>query len=340
MAKKWSQMRYLVTGAAGFIGSKILSDLAFEGHEVMGLDNFNDYYDVELKRMRVECLLAPKNIKIVDIDLCNALEVDRIIETVKPHGVFHLAAQAGVRIPIEALEKYVNSNLIGYSNVLKSILIQKVSNFVYASSSSVYGDNQNFPYSESDYDIKQKSFYGVTKRTNELMAQALVPGSATKARGLRFFTVYGPWGRPDMAYFRLINSALSSTKFELFGDGSIERDFTFIDDISDSSIQLMHQLDKETSGHNDIVNIGGGSPVSMTKLINVIQTTLNAPINLVKKQSFLGDVTRTVASIDYLNKLITPKKFTHIERGILNTVNWANSPEIKPLLSKWVQSTQ
>ncbi len=333
-------MRYIVTGAAGFIGSKISSDLATAGHEVIGLDNFNDYYEVELKHLRVNSLLSPISVKVEQHDLCDSLQIDKLIHKFKPDGIFHLAAQAGVRIPLRDVSKYVDSNLVGFTNILKSALEHEVPNFVYASSSSVYGDSVNYPYREDDFNIFPKSFYGVTKRTNELIANALVPTSKTKARGLRFFTVYGPWGRPDMAYFRLINSALHDFEFSLFGDGTIERDFTYIDDVSNLTIQLMSQLDKCQVGHSDLVNIGGGAPVSMRRLIQVIEAHSGAPIKLKQHPKFEGDVFKTVASNEYLSQLLDFDDFTDIKNGIEKTMSWATSVEIRNLISNWVKNSQ
>lgn len=333
-------MRYIVTGAAGFIGSKISSDLATAGHEVIGLDNFNDYYDVELKHLRVDSLLSPLSVKVERLDICDSLQVNNLIDRFKPNGIFHLAAQAGVRIPLRDISKYVNSNLVGFANVLKSALEHEVPNFVYASSSSVYGDSLNFPYREDDINIYPKSFYGVTKRTNELIANSLVPNSKTKARGLRFFTVYGPWGRPDMAYFRLINSALHGFEFNLFGDGTVERDFTYIDDVSSSTIKLMSQLDRCLVGHSDLVNIGGGAPVSMRSLIQEIEVQSGAAINLKQQSKFEGDVLKTVASNEYLSQLLDFDDFTDIKKGIEKTLSWATSLEVKNLISDWVKTSQ
>lgn len=333
-------MRYLVSGAAGFIGSKIARELTLSGNDVIGLDSFNRYYDAELKRLRVRTLLSPLSVQVKQLDICEAGALEEIIRDFKPNGIFHFAAQAGVRIPIEEVNKYVDSNLVGFTNILKSAIVNKVPNFIYASSSSVYGDSKNFPYNEEDSNISPKSYYGVTKRTNELIARVLIPNSVTKARGLRFFTVYGPWGRPDMAYFRLITSAIHGKEFELYGDGTVERDFTYIDDVSNSSIKLMSQLDDCDDGHNDLVNIGGGNPVSMLNLIQEIESQSNAQIYLNKYSEYKGDVFKTIASKKYLSQLIGDNSFTDIKQGIEQTLNWATSLEVKGLLPGWVASSK
>lgn len=173
-----------------------------------------------------------------------------------------------------------------------------------------------------------------------MIAKSLIPSSSTKARGLRFFTVYGPWGRPDMAYFRLINSAIHASEFDLFGDGTVERDFTYIDDVSSSSIKLMAQLDACRVGHNDLVNIGGGTPVSMHNLIQEIESQSGVTIKLKKHKKYEGDVLKTVASGEYLSQLIEIGAFTNIRNGIEHTLNWATSSEIKSLISNWVASSR
>jgi UDP-glucuronate 4-epimerase len=173
-----------------------------------------------------------------------------------------------------------------------------------------------------------------------MIAKALVPTSRTKARGLRFFTVYGPWGRPDMAYFRLINSAIHGSEFDLFGDGTVERDFTYIDDVSRSSIKLMTQLDNCRVGHNDLVNIGGGTPVSMLNLIHEIEAQSGVTIKLKKHPKYEGDVLKTIASSEYLSQLIEMSAFTKIKNGIGPTLSWAASLENKSSISDWVMTSQ
>lgn len=333
-------MRYLVTGAAGFIGSKIARELTLSGNEVLGVDSYNNYYDTTLKQLRVSTLLAPLSVQVKQLDICDTSALEEIVRYFKPNGIFHLAAQAGVRIPLEEIDKYAHSNLVGFTNILKTAIVNKVPNFIYASSSSVYGDSENYPYRETDLNIYPKSYYGVTKRTNEMIARALIPNSGIKARGLRFFTVYGPWGRPDMAYLRLINSAIHGNDFNLFGDGTVERDFTYIDDVCNSSIELMTELNKCTDGHNDLVNIGGGTPVSMSNLIQEIESQTGAQIHLNKYSKHDGDVSKTIASEEYLSQLIGKKSFTDLRQGIQQTLNWAINPDIKNLLPSWVTSTK
>ena len=202
-------MKYLVTGAAGFIGSHLCQRLATEGNEVIAIDNFSDYYDINLKKLRVEKLLTPLQVNVLSVDISDKDAIDRLIASSKPEVVINLAAQAGVRLPTDQIHKYVNSNLVGFSNVLQSTVSNKIPYFLYASSSSVYGDQAAIPYTESEQNLHPNSFYGATKLANELLTPTLIKNSSTIARGLRFFTVYGPWGRPDMAYFRMIANVVS-----------------------------------------------------------------------------------------------------------------------------------
>jgi UDP-glucuronate 4-epimerase len=202
-------MQYLITGAAGFIGSFLCHKLAKEGNKIIAIDNFSNYYDVGLKNTRVKELLEPLNVDVINLDITDDLKFDNLVSKSKPDVVINLAAQAGVRLPVNETDKYVNSNLVGFSNVLRSTVNNKVPFFLYASSSSVYGDKAAIPYIESEQNLHPTSFYGATKLANELLTPTLIQNSSTAARGLRFFTVYGPWGRPDMAYFRMIANVIS-----------------------------------------------------------------------------------------------------------------------------------
>ena len=231
-------MQYLITGAAGFIGSHLCHKLSKEGNKIIAIDNYSDYYDVGLKNYRVKDLLEPLNIDAINLDITDDIKFDDLVSKSKPDVVINLAAQAGVRLPLNETDKYVNNNLIGFSNVLRSTVKNKVPFFLYASSSSVYGDKAAIPYIESEQNLHPTSFYGATKLANELLTPTLIQNSSTAARGLRFFTVYGPWGRPDMAYFRMIANVISGAEFNFFGDGSVERDFTFIDDAVNSVMAL------------------------------------------------------------------------------------------------------
>ena len=191
-------MKILVTGAAGFIGSALAQRLVGAGHQVTAIDNFSDYYDVNLKKLRVKSLLEPVGLQVTNLDISRPNEVAALIASIKPEVVINLAAQAGVRLGLSESHKYVESNLIGFSNVLIATIENKVPFFLYASSSSVYGDKASIPYKESETNLHPNSFYGATKLANELLTPTLVRNSSTAARGLRFFTVYGPWGRPDI----------------------------------------------------------------------------------------------------------------------------------------------
>ena len=261
-------MNILVTGAAGFIGSILCKQLVKSGHNVTAIDNFSEYYDTSLKHLRVIELLNPFNVKILNLDICDKPNIDKLIKSTKPNVIINLAAQAGVRLSVSESNKYVDSNLVGFSNILISTIENKVPIFLYASSSSVYGDLAKIPYKEVENNLRPNSFYGSTKLANELLTPTLIKNSATKARGLRFFTVYGPWGRPDMAYFRMIANVISGTSFNFFGDGSIERDFTYIDDVVNSVISLMSEMDARKPGYSDVVNLGGGRPLSLNYLLD------------------------------------------------------------------------
>jgi len=333
-------MKYLVTGAAGFIGSHLCHKLTTEGNEVIAIDNFSDYYDVNLKKLRVEKLLTPLRLKVLSLDISDKNAIDQLIASSKPEVVINLAAQAGVRLPTDQIHKYVNSNLVGFSNVLQSTVSNKIPYFLYASSSSVYGEQAAIPYSESEQKLHPNSFYGATKLANELLTPTLIKNSSTIARGLRFFTVYGPWGRPDMAYFRMIANVVSGSEFNFFGDGSVERDFTYIDDAVNSVIGLSKELEKKKPGYYDVVNLGGGRPLSMNYLLENINKISKAEVKFNRQSSNSSDARKTISDSKYIQSLIGSKPETKLEDGINKTYQWALQSEISAQLNNWVKSVQ
>ena len=331
-------MQILITGIAGFIGSYTAKKLVEAGHLVQGIDNFSNYYSVEYKKARVKDILNPLQIDLIDLNIEDSFKVDKLIKKVKPDVVINLAAQAGVRLPIEETDKYVNSNLVGFSNVLRSTVNNKVPFFLYASSSSIYGDKAAIPYIESEQNLHPNSFYGATKLANELLTPTLIQNSSTAARGLRFFTVYGPWGRPDMAYFRMIANVVSGAEFNFFGDGSIERDFTFIDDAVNSVMALTTELQKRKPGYSDVVNLGGGRPLSMNYLLQTVSSISNIEVKFNRLNSNSNDAKKTMSDAKYIEFLIGSKPNTKLEDGIAKTIEWAIREDISSNLNNWVKS--
>lgn len=329
-------MTIIVTGAAGFIGSHFSKLLINQGLNVIGVDNLNDYYSPELKKLRLLDLEKDKNFRFLNADISDKDSISALIGKHKPQTIVHLAAQAGVRLPLTEYERYVQSNLIGFSNVALTAAENNVANLLYASSSSVYGNSTNLPYKESDKNLKQISFYGATKYSNEILSYSLSQTTGLKTRGMRFFTVYGPMGRPDMAYFRLIHSAISGKKFELYGDGSIRRDFTYISDVVKSIKLLSEDLSTQTQGFADVVNIGGGKPNSMIDLIECINKIADTNISILSKNAFSADVKETLADCELQLNLTGFVPEVTLEEGIKQVYKWATGSEISSKLSSWV----
>ena len=332
-------MRYLVTGAAGFIGSNLAARLAASGHDVVGIDSFNTYYSPELKLLRKKNLLDPYGIKVHEFDLCDLNRTSHVVQDLKPHSIFHLAAQPGVRIPLGSSNLYVQNNLVAHANILQSAVEYKVPNFLYASSSSVYGNSTADTFREDDNSIQPISIYGATKLANEILTPAFVKRSNTKARGLRFFTVYGPWGRPDMAYFRLIEAAINGTNFTKFGGGEVKRDFTYVDDITSMIESLDKQLTETPKGHSDVVNIGGGKPYSLNDLIEIISAKSDSQLKMKVEESNPNDTKYTSADVEKLITLVGEKPEVDLDSGVSRTFAWASQPEVKQHLLKWIEST-
>lgn len=332
-------MTILITGAAGFIGSRVAQSYALLGQSVVGIDNFNDYYSQDFKKARVQNLLTPYGVEVKELDISNGEALEQLIRKEQPTAILHFAAQAGVRLPLAQIGKYVQSNLVGFSNILEKSVMYKIPNLIYASSSSVYGNSMNLPYNENDLTIRPVSFYGATKISNELLANTIVRETSTRARGLRFFTVYGPWGRPDMAYFRLINAALNMQSFNLFGDGLATRDFTFVEDVVLTIGKLNLELQSRPPGFTDIVNIGGGNPASMQAMIDEISTQIGVPILLNKFMKHGNDVDNTDADTSYLQSLIGDQPKTQLREGLAKVIDWAVHREIKTQMPEWINST-
>ena len=333
-------MKTIVTGAAGFIGSYLCHKLAKEGNDIIAIDNFSNYYDVDLKNKRVEALLKPLNIEVINLDITDDIKFNNLVSESMPDVVINLAAQAGVRLPLNETDKYVSNNLVGFSNVLRSTVNNKVPLFLYASSSSIYGDRAAIPYVESEQNLHPTSFYGATKLANELLTPTLIQNSSTAARGLRFFTVYGPWGRPDMAYFRMIANVISGAEFNFFGDGSVERDFTFIDDAVNSVMALATELQKRKPGYSDVVNLGGGRPLSMNYLLQTVSSISKIEVKFNRLNSNSNDAKKTMSDSKYIESLIGSKPNTKLEDGIAKTIEWAMREDISSNLNNWVKSVQ
>lgn len=329
-------MKVLVTGSAGFIGFFTTQALLKLGHEVIGIDNLNDYYDVSLKHDRLEFLKQfcsefgyGKQYQFIEMDIADRSAMAGLFENHRFDRVIHLAAQAGVRYSIENPHTYVDSNLVGFVNVLEGCRQQKTAHLVYASSSSVYGMNSKIPFSTDDRVDFPISLYAATKKSNELMAHTYSHLYGIPTTGLRFFTVYGPWGRPDMAYFSFTQKILKGETIDIFNYGEMERDFTYIDDIVEGVIRVMDyipqpQKTEVTSAEASykIYNIGNNQPIKLERFINAIEKAVGkkAVRNNLPMQA--GDVPRTFADVSDLMQDVDFKPATEIEEGIQRFVEW------------------
>jgi UDP-glucuronate 4-epimerase len=332
-------VKYLITGAAGFVGSNLSTRLANSGNVVLGVDNFSPYYSPELKKLRVSELLDPLGIEVKNIDLSSLDSFQALVRGYQPDAIIHLAAQPGVRTPLGKSYQYIQNNVVAFSNVLQATIEEEVPEFLYASSSSVYGNSLNIPYQENDQTIRPISIYGATKLANEILTPAFINGSKTRARGMRFFTVYGPWGRPDMAYFRIIDSVLNGTEFKKFGGGEVKRDFTYVDDITVAIEKLSLELKNRETGYSDIVNIGGGNPHSLNDLISVVSKLLGSRANLIELESNPNDTSYTNADVSLLNQLTQNVPSVDLESGVAKTIAWAKQKSIQEHLGTWISST-
>jgi len=327
--------KILITGAAGFIGFHLSKLLLDNDYEVIGIDNLNDYYDPNLKKDRLEILGKNNNFIFHKIDLKDKTEVDKTFETYKPDYVINLAAQAGVRYSLKNPYAYVDSNLIGFMNILEACRNYPVKHLIYASSSSVYGGNKVAPFSTSHNVDHPVSLYAATKKSNELMAHTYSHLYKIPTTGLRFFTVYGPWGRPDMAYFSFTKNIIEGKPIKVFNYGNMERDFTYIDDIVEGVYKLLDVIPKPNPDWDEtkddistsfapykIYNIGNNQPVQLMKFINILEEKIGKKAEKIYMDMQPGDVLRTYADVSDLEKDIGFKPSTSIEEGLEKFVAW------------------
>ena len=328
-------MKILVTGVAGFIGFHVAQRLLREGHIVLGLDNLSPYYDVTLKNSRLAQLPASTNFQFFEADLADIGAVERLFTEHRPDAVIHLAAQAGVRYSLEHPESYIQSNLVGFSGILESCRRHPVSHLVYASSSSVYGLNTSLPFAETDRTDHPASLYAATKRSNELMAHSYSHLFRIPVTGLRFFTVYGPWGRPDMALFLFTKAILEGRPIRLFNNGNMQRDFTYIDDIVDGICRILHHppssdeawdasdpLPDRSSAPFSVFNIGNNQSVPLERFVSVLENALGRKATRDYLPLQAGDVVATYADVEALGEAAGYAPTTPIEDGIPRFVAW------------------
>ena len=314
-------MKILVTGAAGFIGMHVAQRLLAAGHEVRGLDNLNAYYDVRLKHYRLGILQNNKKFDFIKLDLKDREAVAELFDQERYDVVIHLAAQAGVRYSLEAPFEYVDSNLLGFMAILEGVRAQGCQHLIYASSSSVYGENSKVPFEEGDRVDEPVSLYAATKRANELMAHSYASLYKVPTTGLRFFTVYGPAGRPDMAPWLFTEAIFSGKPIRVFNNGDMYRDFTYIDDIVDGVEQVMQRPPSGRNLHR-LLNIGRGNPVSLMDFIAAIESALGETATKQFSAIQPGDVPRTFASTERLQRLTGYKADVGVDDGVKEFVNW------------------
>lgn len=331
-------MKILVTGAAGFIGMHVSEKLLARGDEVICLDNLSDYYDVNLKRARLGRLEIHKNYQFQYVDISDQIAVRELFKTVKPERVINLAAQAGVRHSISHPQAYMDANLQGFINILEGCRHNDIQHLTYASSSSVYGSNSTLPFSEHQNIDHPLSLYAATKKANELMAHTYSHLFGLPTTGLRFFTAYGPWGRPDMALFLFAKAILEDRSIDVFNNGKMTRDFTYIDDIARAVIAVSDKPATPNSEFNSaipdpstsnvpykIFNVGNSQPTQLMDYIHALERALNkeAKKNFLPMQA--GDVPNTAANTSELERWVGFKPATSVQDGVDAFVNWYRS---------------
>ena len=332
MSARWD--RVVVTGCAGFIGTYVADKMLDTGAQVHGIDNLNDYYDPQLKRARLQRLHARPDFTFEQLDIADHAGVRAAIARVRPGGIIHLAAQAGVRHSLDQPRAYIASNLDGFLAVLEAARHLHIKKLIYASSSSVYGANAKLPFSEDDPADAPVSLYAATKRATELMAYSYAHLFGIQTLGLRLFTVYGPWGRPDMAYFKFTKAILEGRTIDLYGEGRLRRDFTYIDDVAEAIARLADRLgsapESLVGGDGDAVphriyNIGSQAPIALADFVGLLEKAVGRAA--IKHHSPMppGDVPATYADVSRLTRAIGFSPQTPLEAGLAKFVAWYRS---------------
>ncbi|MHA7879517.1 MAG: NAD-dependent epimerase [Saccharospirillum sp.] len=328
-------MNILVTGAAGFIGNELALRLTDQGHDVIGIDNLNDYYDVSLKQARLARLEGRSNFTFTKMGIEDRQAMAELANNHRFTHILHMAAQAGVRYSIENPNAYIDSNLVGFGNILELARQQQVEHLVYASSSSVYGENEKQPFSEDDPVDHPVSLYAATKKANEVMAHSYSHLYGLPTTGLRFFTVYGPWGRPDMAPFLFTKAILGGEPIKVFNHGKMQRDFTYIDDIVTGVLQSLEKPPTATDKAQNtpatskapyqVFNIGNSKPIKLMDFISAIENTAGKPAEKLYMDMQPGDVPITYADTTRLKSTTGYQPSVNVTEGVTKTVTWYKS---------------
>ena len=312
----------VVTGCLGFIGFHLSNKLS-NNKIVLGIDNYDDYYSIKKKRERYNLLKKHKNFKFVKVDLNNFKKLKKIFDKYKVNKVIHLAGQPGVRVSIKNPYNTLKQNLIPFMNILEISRIKKVRKFIYASSSSVYGTTETYPFSENDYKNVPSSVYGATKLSNEIIAQSYSKNFKMKCIGLRFFTVYGPYGRPDMAYYSFLENLKKNKSINIFNKGIMKRDFTYIDDVVEGIINVSKKTIKK---NHLILNIGKGKPDKLLDMVRLIEKNYKKKFKIIYTNNIPeGDIKMTFSNTNKAKKLINWKPKTSLKEGIKKFVDWYKS---------------
>tara|TARA_A100001015_G_C15012736_1_gene723983 strand:- start:352 stop:1320 length:969 start_codon:yes stop_codon:yes gene_type:complete len=314
-------MSILITGSAGFIGYHLTAKLLKKQINVIGVDNINNYYDTKLKQNRINVLKKNKKFKFYKIDLCEYNKLNNVVKKNQIKFIIHLAAQAGVRYSIKNPKIYFKSNLEGFFNILEVSRHNKIKHLVFASTSSVYGDTKKFPLNENNMTDHPLSFYAATKKSNEVMAHSYSYIYKLPCTGVRFFTVYGPFGRPDMALFKFTKNIIKNQPIELFNHGNHFRDFTYVDDIVDGIYSLIKKHSKKNIPY-EIFNIGNGNPKKLKDYLKFIEKKLNNKAKVKKMPLQMGDIIKTHSDIKKLKNYTNYNPKTNIEDGISKFIDW------------------